>query len=245
VACLACRNNGSRLYGKPLQNLDIDQNLSILDYILLELKNLDEINEIVLAISEGPDNLIYKSYAERYGIKYVIGSEEDVLGRLIDACSFVSGTDIFRMTTESPFIFYEIIAEGWASHIKCEADLTTLDGVPDGSGIEIIKLDAYKKSWKKGQDRHRSEYCSLYIRENKDQFRINYLSPPKELLRTDIRLTVDYPEDLILCRLVYSNFKKYAPLIPVREIIKFLDNHPATKGLVSKYIDDGLRTMYL
>ena len=29
VAALACRNKGSRLYGKPLQNLDIDKVLEI------------------------------------------------------------------------------------------------------------------------------------------------------------------------------------------------------------------------
>ena len=31
VAALACRNSGSRLFGKPLQNLDVECNYSILD----------------------------------------------------------------------------------------------------------------------------------------------------------------------------------------------------------------------
>ena len=33
VACLACRNEGTRLYGKPLQNLDIKKNITIKNYL--------------------------------------------------------------------------------------------------------------------------------------------------------------------------------------------------------------------
>ena len=31
AAVLACRNTGSRLYGKPLQNLDVKNNYTILE----------------------------------------------------------------------------------------------------------------------------------------------------------------------------------------------------------------------
>ena len=34
VAALACRNQGSRLYGKPLQNLDIEKGIRIIDNIV-------------------------------------------------------------------------------------------------------------------------------------------------------------------------------------------------------------------
>ena len=31
VAAIACRNQGSRLYGKPIQNLDVEDGITILD----------------------------------------------------------------------------------------------------------------------------------------------------------------------------------------------------------------------
>ena len=34
VAVLACRNGGSRLYGKPLQNLDVKKKVNILNYLI-------------------------------------------------------------------------------------------------------------------------------------------------------------------------------------------------------------------
>ena len=78
----------------------------------------------------------------------------------------------------------------------------------DGCGFEIIKLSALKKSHREGESKHRSELCSLYIRENKLKFKINQVSAPKELYRKDLRLTVDNPEDLVLCRAFITNSKK-------------------------------------
>ena len=42
AAVLACRNTGSRLYGKPLQNLDVKNNYTILDNIIRCLKKINK-----------------------------------------------------------------------------------------------------------------------------------------------------------------------------------------------------------
>ena len=38
VAVLACRNTGARLFGKPLQNLDVKKNYTIIDNLINCLK---------------------------------------------------------------------------------------------------------------------------------------------------------------------------------------------------------------
>ena len=65
IAILACRNSGSRLYGKPLQNLDVKNNITILDQILSSLRLIDCIEDIILAISEGEDNTSFIQYAKK------------------------------------------------------------------------------------------------------------------------------------------------------------------------------------
>ena len=52
IAALACRNQGSRLYGKPLQNLNIENGVSVLQYMINWIKTIPVIDEIVLGISE-------------------------------------------------------------------------------------------------------------------------------------------------------------------------------------------------
>ncbi|MFH1282528.1 MAG: acylneuraminate cytidylyltransferase [bacterium] len=245
VATLACRNQGTRLYGKPLQNLDIEKNISILQYMVDWLKTMKVVDEIGLAVSDGKDNLVFADFAKKASIAHIIGDEEDVLGRLIQCADNLKATDILRLTTESPFTYFEAIEDAWSKHVKEGCDLTCLDNVPDGSGFEIIKLDAYKYSHQHGEEKHRSEYCSLYIRENKSKFKLNYVEVPVEIKRTDIRLTVDYPEDLILCRAIYQRFKDKAPKIPLKEIIVFLDEQPRLKELVAGFVEEGIKTMYL
>lgn len=228
-----------------MQNLDIEARLSVLEYMVRWIRTVPVIDEIALGISEGADNHCFAEFAKKHDIPFIFGDETDVLGRLIQCAEKCAATDIFRLTTESPFTCFEYITDAWKRHVQDDYDFTCLDHVPDGCGFEIIRLKAYKMSHVQGEDRHRTELCSLYIRENKEKFKIQYVDAPAHLRRKDIRLTIDYPEDLILCRAVYKHFKDKAPLIPVGEIIEYLDANPGLKELVRPFVEEGLKTMYL
>jgi len=237
AAVLACRNTGSRLYGKPLQNLDIKNNYSILDNIIKCLKKNKQIKEIILAISNGNDNLNYLNYAKKYKLKYIFGDEKDVLKRLITAAKKIDATDVFRVTTESPFVYYQKIKLAWEKHLAENADTTMIKDVVDGIGFAIHTLDSLIISHRNGSSKHRSELCGLYIMENPKKFKIVKILPDKSLLRNDLRLTVDYPEDLVLCRNIFSKFKKNAPLIDVKKIVSYLDKNKDITATVKKYLD--------
>ena len=245
VAALACRNTGSRLYGKPIQNLDVYNSYKIIDYIIDSLEMIECIDEIILGISNGIENKIFVEIANQKKLKYIVGDEIDVLNRLILCGDAVNASDIFRITSESPFLYYQAVESLWENHIINKFDATFFDDIVDGCGFEIIKLSALKKSHKEGESKHRSELCSLYIRENKSKFKINQVSAPKSLYRKDLRLTVDNPEDLVLCRAVYNEFKEIAPKIPLEEIIFFLNKNPDLIKLTYPYTEEGYKTMYL
>jgi len=245
VAALACRNKGSRLYGKPLQNLDIEHGVSILDNIIACLKQMPMIDSIVLGVADGVENDVFVEYAQANNIGCIRGEEEDVLERLIRCGDLEGATDIFRSTSESPFPYFDLINDAWDKHIENNNDATFLDDIIDGCGFEILSLDALKKSHNEGEDRHRSELCTLYIRENKGLFNLGYVKPPEKLARKDIRLTVDYPEDLIVCRAVYERFKDLAPKIPLLDVVDYLDKNTQLLKLTSPFCEEGYNTMYL
>ena len=66
----------------------------------------------------------------------------------------------------------------------------------------------------------------------------------KEFYRKDLRLTVDYPEDLVLCRAIYKKFIKDAPMFSIKSIVRFLDKNPKLKNMVKPYVRKGYSTMY-
>ena len=245
IAALACRNKGSRLFGKPLQNLDIDTGVRIIDHLIDTLKTIDCINEIILGISNGEENRIFITVAKEKGLDYIIGDEDDVLSRLIECGNKAEATDIFRVTSESPFLYYQEVENLWNNHCEEENDATFFDDIIDGCGFEIIKLNALKESHKNGEDRHRSELCTLFIRENSKHFKIKKISAAPHLKRQDLRLTVDNPEDLVICRKIYKEFKSQAPRIRIEEVIEYLDMNPNLKALTFPFTIEGYQTMYL
>jgi spore coat polysaccharide biosynthesis protein SpsF len=235
VATLACRAHGTRLYGKPLQALDVARQISVLDYMIAFIKSEPTIAEAVLGVAEGIENEPFHAIATRHGLRSIRGDERDVLQRLILCCRAAGGTDAFRVTTESPFTYFEPIAEAWRRHVEHGNDVTAIAGVPDGPVFEIIRLEALERSHALGDARHRSELCTLYIREHQQDFRVETIEAPAAVNRMDLRLTIDYPEDLVVCRRVYEAFKDLAPRIPLDRIVQFLDANVELKQLVQPF----------
>lgn len=245
TAAIACRNQGSRLYGKPLQNLDVHKGVRILDNIIGCLSTIPCIDEIVLGISEGLENEVYKGIADEKGVSYIVGDETDVLSRLVQCGERAGATDVFRVTSESPFLYFEAAEELWRRHQDDCADATFLWNIIDGAACEIYTLDALKRSHERGSARHRSELCSLYVREHPQEFKTIQMDCPQALARKDLRLTVDYPEDLVVCRAAYMALQDQAPRIRVSDIVEYLDRHPRLIELIAPYTEAGYATMDL
>jgi spore coat polysaccharide biosynthesis protein SpsF len=236
VAALACRAGGSRLYGKPLQLLDLERKVTVLEYMIEWLRREPSIEETVLGVAVGPENEPFHAIAARHGLKSIRGDEIDVLMRLIQCAEAAGATDVFRVTTESPFTYFEAIPGAWRRHQGRGTHVTGMGGLPDGCGFEIITLDTLRTSHARGEARHRSELCTLYVREHQDQFNVDVIEAPPELQRPDLRLTIDYPEDLVLCRRVHEALRDLAPRIPLSRIARFLDSHPEVAALVQPYV---------
>ena len=234
VAALACRNNGTRLYGKPMQNL-LDGR-TILDQIITALKRVPVIDEIVLGISEGSANAPFPDVAAAHGVACIHGDPKDVLMRLIQCGRAGKATDVFRTTTECPWSAYDMIAPLWEAHLAHANDLTTTDRLPEGLAFEIFTQEALERSHRRGAPDDRSELCSRYIRMHRDEFRIEVVLPPAELQRMDLRVTVDYPEDLYLCRAIAQACADAMPLVPAKRIIDFIDARPDLQKLVAPHV---------
>jgi len=245
VAAVACRNQGARLYGKPLQNLDVEAGVRILDNIVACLQSIPCIEAVVLGISEGVENEVFRRVAAEKGLPFIIGDERDVLSRLVQCGEHAGATDVFRVTSESPFLYFEPVEALWREHQEQQIDATFMWNIIDGCGFEIYTLDTLRASHARGDARHRSELCSLYVREHPDQFKVRKVDAPDALTRKDIRLTVDYPEDLVVCRAAYLALKAQAPRVSVHDIVRFLDRHPKLLELIAPYTEAGYATMDL
>ncbi len=228
VATLACRSESSRLYGKPLQPVG---DRPIIQHLIDRLRRVRAIDEIVLAISEGPSVGVFTDYAEREGLAYVVGPEKDVLGRLILAADHVGADIVVRATTENPYVYWENLERLIHDHIEQGADLTVTEHLPFGAFLEVISVEALRRAHRHGEDRHRSELCTLFIAENPGLFKIRRIPAPPEVDAPDLRLTVDDPQDLVVVRTLWNALHREGHLITIPEIVQFLREHPEVAGL--------------
>ena len=144
-----------------------------------------------------------------------------------------------RATTESPFLYTDNLKTLFDEHITQRAALTVCEGLPDGSYFELIDLRALKDAHDCGEKRHRSELCTLYMFEHPERYKTLKFQAPAPVHRPDLRLTVDYPEDLIVCREIATALEKDDPLFSLESIIEYLDANPRLNAL-NKDIQSGI-----
>jgi spore coat polysaccharide biosynthesis protein SpsF len=234
VAALAVRNNGTRLYGKPLQNLAGET--TILAQLVASLRTHECVAECVLGVAEGASNLVYFDVARQLDAPYVFGSEHDVLGRLLACARHAGATDVLRKTTEDPFLDHDALDRAWERHVARGSDATVLDHAPEGAAFEIFTVAALERAHLEGSDSDR-EHIGNYPRFHQDRFAIDILEPEPACRRPDLRLTVDQPQDLVVAREVYSHLQDRAPRIPLTEVVAFLDGRPDLRELVAPFAD--------
>jgi spore coat polysaccharide biosynthesis protein SpsF len=234
VATVPCRLNSSRLFAKPLQQ--IIPGISIAEYLVRSLQSFACVADVRLAIAEGVGECAFVELARRIGCAYTLGSEADVLGRVIECARNAGATDVLRKTSEDPFFDYSALEPAWARHLEAGNDVTALDDVPEGTAFEIFTLETLERSHARSSDSDR-EHIANYARYHQDEFTVEVLEPVNPACRRlDLRLTVDNPEDLILCREVVRGLESLGPLIPLREIVWFLDRMPRLTELVAPFV---------
>jgi len=229
-AAIACRVESKRLYGKPLQML---MDKTLVQHLIFQLKAVKKIDSIVLAIAEGKENWPFVEIAEKERILYVFGSMDNVTERLLKAAESVGADQIARKTPDNPITYIDNLSELIERHIAEKYDFSFTQYLPDGANLELININALHRTLKEGLDKHRQHAVDLYIFENQDKFKIQCVTPPKHLQRSDIRLTIDFPEELMLFRKMYEEIYLPGKLVTVEEAIKFLDTHPEIKKLNS------------
>ena len=71
VFAVPCRNTGRRLFGKPIQFIDPDRKITIIEQLISCIKKINSVSDIVLGISYGSENKIFEKIA-KIGLFYQI-----------------------------------------------------------------------------------------------------------------------------------------------------------------------------
>lgn len=221
---IQARMGSTRLPGKVLLSLGKSTLLGELINRLNYIKN--KVNIVVATTKNCEDNVIV-DYCEKLGVKCYRGSELDVLDRYYRCAKFYGFSRIVRVTADNPLTCISETERLIDFHIKGGFDVSSNRGLPIGTGVGIVNLDALEAAHRFGIKPYHREHVTLYFydKENIKDFNIGYLNAKGDLFRPDLRLTVDTKEDYELMRIIYNRCLS-DDYIRLDSVIDFLDKNP-------------------
>ena len=98
---IQARLNSSRLNEKVLKKIN---NKTVVEIIYDKLKNLKEIDKIIVAIPQDNINKKLKNYLKKKKIPFYLGSNSDVLARFYNCAYKNDSKIIIRLTADCPFV---------------------------------------------------------------------------------------------------------------------------------------------
>lgn len=214
----------TRLPGKSLAPL---AGKPVLEHIVERLRRAPSLDEIVVATTVNPQDDAIVQVATRIGVTCFRGSEEDVLDRVVHAAQATGGDLIVQYGADCPFADPELIEqlltiyrEGRWDFVSNALELTYPLGIV-GAVVSRSTLEDVIRRTDDFQDRND---VTRYLWEHPEQYRLYNLAAPPELRHPEMRLTVDYQEDLDVARAVFEALYPLTPLFTTRDVIRFLSD---------------------
>ncbi|MDA3904500.1 MAG: glycosyl transferase family 2 [Bacteroidales bacterium] len=208
---IQARVGSTRLPNKMI--LPFYNQMGIFEILLRRLIPIAERIPIIVATTESTKDNIIADIALKNGMKIFRGSEENVLGRFLEASKEYNLEKIIRICADNPFLdiddlehqindFYKRNVDYWC---YCKEDLTPSIKTHYGFWSEGVSREALINVFEATHEKKYLEHVTNYIYENSDLFKIYYKSIPKIIEnKYYLRLTIDTLKDFNVSKSIYK-----------------------------------------
>ena len=227
---IQARTDSSRFPNKVLAKIE---GKPLLWHVIERAKRIGE-EVIVVTTTRVKDNPIVK-IAKDTNVKKFRGKKNNVLDRYIEAAERYNIEIIMRITSDCPLIDPKESKKVLHKFLKNNYDYVVTDekSYPKGLDTECVSLEALKKVAKSKLERSDREHVTQYIYNNPKKFKIAYLVNRKKIPNTK-RWVVDYKEDLVFIKKIYSKLYKKNHYFLMNDIIDVLKTDKIYHTLKSK-----------
>ncbi len=226
----------SRLPGKTMT--PVYDGLPLLHYVVQRFRQCRSLDDVVVAttVEKGDDDIA--NWCRDNKVTVFRGSEEDVLDRVAGAAVHHGANAIVQMGADSAYLDFELIDQLVATWRAGSFDYVCNDlklTYPLGIYGHVVRVEKLAElNGRAGlSDKDRSDVVR-YIWEHPAEYSAVCIEAPDDLRFPELRLTIDYPEDLAQAREVYRHFE--GKLFTTPEIIALYRSQPqmfeATRKLV-------------
>lgn len=199
------RMGSSRLPGKVLEDL---AGAPALLRLFERLRRVKGAPRIVLATSTLPgDDPIAALVATQPDIGLWRGSEQDVLKRYADAARRFDLDPIVRITADCPLMepaCIDAVLNAYQAMPGCQyADNLVPRTFPHGLDVQVVSRNALESADTEAREPGQREHVLPFVLSQPDRFPQAHVTA-SDPSHAGLRITLDYPEDLILIRGIYE-----------------------------------------
>ena len=222
---IQARMQSARLPGKILLPIPIWKGKPLLLWIVEELKKSNYNADIIIATSQNKENDVLESFCKKQGIGCFRGDEENVLSRFTDIVKDNRYNTVVRLTADNPIIDIDILDRAISYHLKNDNDYTKTEALPTGMNFEIMTGSALLDAEKSKLTKSDKEHVTLFLR-NSNKYRKRTYNPETNTSLKDLRLTVDYPSDLLVISTLLSFCQEHKTLWGLKLVEKVFTDFP-------------------
>jgi len=205
VAAIVARLKSTRLKKKVL--LPFHNDAMVFDLINYVQKS-KSIKKTVLATSFLPDDDELEVQANKRNIQIFRGEPLDVTRRLIDLAESYKAKALFRITGDMPFADPMLMDEMNKLRLENDLDYVRAQNMPLGMSAELFKIDYLMKLYLNNPNPDESEYLGWFVILDKEAKKGCLSVEYKDINLDHYSLTVDYQQDLDICKKLLKKIGK-------------------------------------
>lgn len=238
---IQARTGSTRMPEKVI--LPFFQEQSILDLLLEKVKKTGVPVALATTVNPSDDRLCI--LAEKHEIPVFRGSENDVLDRFIQAARKFGFRKIIRVCADNPFLDLAGLQTLITKFSTLDADYLgfQLEGNKPsilthfGFWAEAVRFEALEMAVMLTSEKVYHEHVTNFIYSNPILYDVGFIpADPVVFSRTDIRMTLDTPEDFEIQKEIFATISGENPNFGIPEIVDWLDSHPTILELMKKEI---------
>ncbi len=201
----------------------------MIDHLIERVGRAKHPDEIILCTSTNPQDDVLEEVARRNNIKLFRGDEDDVLDRLFRAARENDINFIVSTTGDNPLTDPEHIDKTIEKFKETGADYITGLDLPWGTFSYGLKIGALEKVLELKEERDTEVWGQYFTKSN--LFKLDKIDVDDFLKDSDLRLTVDTPEDFQLIESIYNELYNSNPEFTLADVVRLMNTKPELKEI--------------
>lgn len=225
VAIVQARMTSTRLPGKILADL---AGAPMLERQLSRMQRATTLDDVMIATTTNASDDPVIALCDRLGISTFRGSEEDVLSRYAGAAASSQADIVVRITADCPLLDGEVV-DRVVRALRADgtdyASNTLTRTYPRGLDVEVLTREALDRTAAAAKSKPAREHVTWFIHtECPESFTRS--SVAADVDGSDLRWTVDTPEDLAMVRAVYAGLGLAGQNVTYPALLEWVRAHP-------------------